>query len=152
MLTGAPLVELKTCAVERVAHGDRWDERQYEMYPPVLKSPYAERRSAFGKERYSALGIAREDWEARELKEFLATCGIEVRREMGSKNDDPAERFEFLEQHIDDRVRLAEEAVLDRRGTTRRDRVSLVEQKHSVLFARQPEHRRHVLRCFAHPE
>jgi nitroreductase len=30
-----------------------------------MKSPYRERRSAFGKERYSALGIAREDWEAR---------------------------------------------------------------------------------------
>src|ERR1700722_9387426 len=66
VLTGTPLAELKTCAVERVAHGDAWDERQYEMYPPALKSPYGERRSAFGKERYSALGIAREDWEARQ--------------------------------------------------------------------------------------
>jgi nitroreductase len=36
------------------------------MYPPALKSPYAERRSAFGKERYSALGVAREDWAARQ--------------------------------------------------------------------------------------
>jgi nitroreductase len=52
--------------MERVCHGDPWDERQYEMYPPALKSPYGERRSAFGKERYSALGIAREDWEARQ--------------------------------------------------------------------------------------
>src|SRR5262249_35621706 len=34
--------------------------------PPALKSPYAERRSAFAKERYSALGIAREDLEARQ--------------------------------------------------------------------------------------
>ena len=58
--------ELKTNAVERVAHGDPWDKRQYKMYPTALKSPYAERRSAFGKERYSALGIAREDWEARQ--------------------------------------------------------------------------------------
>ena len=66
VLTGAPLAELKTRAVERVAHGDPWDERQYQMYPPTLKSPYGERRSAFGKERYSALGIAREDWEARQ--------------------------------------------------------------------------------------
>ena len=65
VLTGAPLAELKTHAVERVSHGDPWDERQYEMYPLALKSPYKERRSAFGKERYSALGIAREDWEAR---------------------------------------------------------------------------------------
>jgi nitroreductase len=66
VLTGLPLTELKTHAVERVAHGEPWDERQYEMYPPTLKSPYGERRSAFGKERYSALGIAREDWEARQ--------------------------------------------------------------------------------------
>jgi nitroreductase len=65
VLTGAPLAELKTRAVERVCHGDPWDERQYEMYPPALKSPYRERRSAFGKERYSALGVAREDTEAR---------------------------------------------------------------------------------------
>src|SRR5438105_11582146 len=35
VLTGAPLAELKTHAVERVAHGDPWDERQYEMYPPA---------------------------------------------------------------------------------------------------------------------
>src|SRR6516162_2133111 len=59
VLTGAPLAELKTRAVERVAHGDPWDERQYEMYPLALKSPYKERRSAFGRERYSALGRAR---------------------------------------------------------------------------------------------
>ncbi len=32
------------------------DERQDAMYPPALKSPYAERRSAFGREHYSALG------------------------------------------------------------------------------------------------
>src|SRR4030095_3529863 len=51
VLPGAPLAELKKRAVERVAAGDPWDEREYEMYPPALKSPYRERRSAFGKER-----------------------------------------------------------------------------------------------------
>jgi nitroreductase len=66
VVTGAPLAQLKKLAVERVATGDPWDEREYQMYPPALKSPYGERRSAFGKERYSALGIAREDWEARQ--------------------------------------------------------------------------------------
>ena len=66
VLTGAPLAKLKKLAVERVAAGDPRDEREYEMYPPALKSPYRERRSAFGKERYSALGVAREDWEARQ--------------------------------------------------------------------------------------
>ncbi|GAA5016281.1 nitroreductase [Streptomyces siamensis] len=66
VLTGAPLAELKRRAGERVAAGDPWDEREYEMYPATLKSPYRERRSAFGHERYSALGIAHEDWEARQ--------------------------------------------------------------------------------------
>ncbi|MFF9512176.1 nitroreductase [Streptomyces sp. NPDC014724] len=66
VLTGAPLAELKRRADERVASGDPWDEREYEMYPPALKSPYHERRSAFGHERYSALGIGRADWEARQ--------------------------------------------------------------------------------------
>ena len=44
VLTGAQLAELKKRAVERVANGDPWDEREYEMYPPALKSPYRERR------------------------------------------------------------------------------------------------------------
>lgn len=66
VLTGAPLARLKKLAVERVAGGDPWDEREFEMYPPALTSPYRERRSAFGKERYSALGVAREDWAARQ--------------------------------------------------------------------------------------
>src|SRR6516164_1931038 len=66
VVTGAALAQLKKLATERVAAGVPWDEPEFVMYPPALKSPYAERRSAFGKERYSALGIAREDWEARQ--------------------------------------------------------------------------------------
>ena len=66
VMGGAPLAELKKLAVERVGDGDPGGERGFEMYPGALKSPYAERRSAYGKERYSALGIAREDWEARQ--------------------------------------------------------------------------------------
>ncbi|MGV0794891.1 nitroreductase [Mycolicibacterium sp. XJ1819] len=65
VVTGEPLAQLKKVATERVASGDPWDEREFVMYPQALKSPYREHRSAFGKERYSALGIAREDWEAR---------------------------------------------------------------------------------------
>jgi nitroreductase len=64
VVTGAPLAELKKRAGKRVVAGDPWDEREYEMYPSTLKSPYRERRSAFGHERYSALGIADGDWEA----------------------------------------------------------------------------------------
>jgi len=65
VVTGAPLAQLKKIATERVAAGDPWDEREYVMYPPAMKSPYDERRAAFGRDRYSALGIVREDWEAR---------------------------------------------------------------------------------------
>ncbi|GAA5020984.1 nitroreductase [Streptomyces siamensis] len=66
VLTGAPLAELKKRSGERLAAGDPWDEPEYEQYPPALKSPYRERRSAFGEQRYGALGIAREDLEARQ--------------------------------------------------------------------------------------
>jgi nitroreductase len=64
VVTGAPLAELKKRAGERIAAGDPWDEAQYEQYPATLKSPYAERRAAFGEQRYGALGISREDVEA----------------------------------------------------------------------------------------
>lgn len=63
VVTGGPLAEIKKRAGERLAAGGPWDEREYEMYPPTLKSPYRERRSAFGEQRYGALGITREDWE-----------------------------------------------------------------------------------------
>src|SRR6478735_12405835 len=66
VLTGAPLAELKKRAGERLAAGDAWDEPEYEMYPSELKSRYRERRSAFGEQRYGALGIPREDIEARQ--------------------------------------------------------------------------------------
>ena len=66
VLTGAPLAELKRLAGERVAAGDPWDEREYEMYPAAMNSPYRERKSAFGAQRYGALGISREDLEARQ--------------------------------------------------------------------------------------
>ncbi|WP_155056780.1 nitroreductase [Streptomyces blattellae] len=66
VLTGERLAELKKRACERVDAGDPWDEPEYEQYPPALKSPYAERRSAFGEQRYGALGIPREDLEARQ--------------------------------------------------------------------------------------
>ena len=65
VVTGTPLAGLKKRAVERVATGVPWDEREYEMYPPAMKSLYRERRSAFGEERYRALGVARADTEAR---------------------------------------------------------------------------------------
>ncbi|WP_329190865.1 nitroreductase [Actinacidiphila glaucinigra] len=66
VLTGGPLGDLKKRAGERLTSGDPWDEPEYEQYPPQLKSPYCERRSAFGEQRYGALGIPREDLEARQ--------------------------------------------------------------------------------------
>ncbi|MFD7923593.1 nitroreductase [Streptomyces sp. NPDC059740] len=65
VVTGSPLAEIKKRAGERLAAGDPWDEAEYEMYPSVLRSPYRERRSAFGEQRYGALGVPREDVEAR---------------------------------------------------------------------------------------
>lgn len=66
VVTGSPLAELKKLATERVAAGDAWDDEQFMMYPPNMKSPYDDRRAAFGRDRYSALGITRDDWEARQ--------------------------------------------------------------------------------------
>ncbi|MFJ5262563.1 nitroreductase [Streptomyces sp. NPDC088387] len=66
VLTGAPLAEVKKRAGERLAAGDPWDEPQYQQYPPALKSPYRERRAAFGEQRYGSLGIPRHDIEARQ--------------------------------------------------------------------------------------
>ncbi|MGO4422880.1 nitroreductase family protein, partial [Streptomyces sp. MCAF7] len=51
---------------ERVALGDPGDEREYAMYPAELKSPYRERRAAAAEQRYSALGVPREDERARQ--------------------------------------------------------------------------------------
>ncbi|MFC5804481.1 nitroreductase family protein [Streptomyces formicae] len=66
VLTGAPLADLRKRVGERVAACDPWDEPEYEQYPPALRSPYRDRRSAFGEQRYGALGIPREDLEARQ--------------------------------------------------------------------------------------
>jgi nitroreductase len=66
VVTGASLAELKRLAGARVAARDQWDEREYEMYPAALTAPYSERKSAFGAQRYGALGVARGDLEARQ--------------------------------------------------------------------------------------
>jgi nitroreductase len=66
VVSGAPLDEIKKRTGRRLAEGDPWDEAEYEQYPPTLKSPYRERRAAFGALRYGAVGIAREDVEARQ--------------------------------------------------------------------------------------
>ncbi|RKT82920.1 Nitroreductase [Saccharopolyspora antimicrobica] len=64
-LTGDSLAEVKKRTAERVAAGDPGDPREFEMYPPTLKSPYRERRALAAEQRYAALGIARADERAR---------------------------------------------------------------------------------------
>jgi nitroreductase len=64
VVTGAPLAQLKKTATGRVESQDLWDEREYVMYPDEMKPPYSDRRSAFGRDRYGALGIERGDWDA----------------------------------------------------------------------------------------
>ncbi|WP_394618904.1 nitroreductase [Lentzea sp. JNUCC 0626] len=66
VVTGQPLAELKKRTAERLATEDPWDEPEYQQYPPALKSPYLDRRSAFGTQRYGSLGIDRDDLEARQ--------------------------------------------------------------------------------------
>lgn len=66
VVSGSVIAQIKKLAGARVAASDPWDEREFEMYPAVLKSPYRERRSAFGAQRYGALGIARDDFQARQ--------------------------------------------------------------------------------------
>jgi nitroreductase len=65
VLTGVPLAELKTRTAERVAAGDPGDEREFEMYPPDLASPYRERQQAAAGQRFGALGIVWSDRRAR---------------------------------------------------------------------------------------
>lgn len=66
VVTGGPLAELKKRVGARLAADDPWDEPEYEQYPLTLKSPYRQRRSAFGEQRYGSLGISRGDLEARQ--------------------------------------------------------------------------------------
>ena len=64
--TGASLAALKKRTAERVAAGDPGDEHEFEMYPPNLKSPYRERQFAAAEQRYTVLGIPRDDKQARQ--------------------------------------------------------------------------------------
>lgn len=65
VLCGARLTELKERVAERVAAGDRGDDREFAVYPPKIRSPYRERMEVLSERRYGALGIARDDAAAR---------------------------------------------------------------------------------------
>jgi nitroreductase len=66
VVTGEPLARLKKMATERVANGEPWDEREFTMYPDEMRPKYIERRNGFGRDRYNALGIVKDDWESRQ--------------------------------------------------------------------------------------
>ncbi|WP_216903219.1 nitroreductase [Nocardia alni] len=65
VVRGARLAELKKRVAERITAGDSGDEREYPIYPPSIESPYRERLADLGERRYGALGIARDDTQAR---------------------------------------------------------------------------------------
>ncbi len=62
VLTGRPLAVGRACR-ERLAEATRTSRSTSR---PATEVPYRERRSAFGEQRYGALGIPREDIEARQ--------------------------------------------------------------------------------------
>jgi nitroreductase len=66
VLAGERLAALKRRVRERLARGDSGDEREFEMYPQTLKSPYCQRQRAAAEQRYAGLGIARTDKRRRQ--------------------------------------------------------------------------------------
>jgi nitroreductase len=75
VVTGEPLAVLKRCATARALAGDPGDEREYPMYPAELVSPYLDRFSAAAAQRYTALGIERDD-TTRPMK--IAALNVEA--------------------------------------------------------------------------
>jgi nitroreductase len=65
-LTGAPLAELKRRVAAHIdGHDPRHDDAEYPIYPNPIWDPYESRREEHGVQLYGALGIARDDTQAR---------------------------------------------------------------------------------------
>jgi len=65
-LTGAPLADLKKQVAEAIANRDpRHNASEYPIYPDTMWEPYKSRRESHHVQLYGALGIARDDTEAR---------------------------------------------------------------------------------------
>ena len=64
VLSGQRLGKLKKRIAERVAAGE-YDDREFPIYPPEIRSPYRERMELLGERRYGALGITPDDATAR---------------------------------------------------------------------------------------
>ncbi|KAI3602064.1 NADH dehydrogenase [Cupriavidus necator H850] len=66
---GEALEGLRAIMRERIAQAPAGDEREYDIYPRELVSPYRDRRFQVGEALYHYLGIPRED-KARRLAQF----------------------------------------------------------------------------------
>lgn len=65
VLTGEPLARLRGAIAEAVALGKAGRSMEYDIYPRGLDGAYEDRRVGVGEVMYEALGIAREDKQAR---------------------------------------------------------------------------------------
>jgi nitroreductase len=65
VVSGDPLARLKKAVSERVAAGDRGDDREFANLPPEVRPPYLDRMTALGEGIYGAHGVAREDAAGR---------------------------------------------------------------------------------------
>ncbi|MFM9829147.1 MAG: nitroreductase [Sphingomonas sp.] len=64
IVTGGPLARLKAIMAEKTGSG-ALEVAQYEIYPQGLAVPYKDRRFQVGMALYGAMGIARDDHDAR---------------------------------------------------------------------------------------
>ena len=65
VLSGTKLDDLKARVRRRVAAGDLGDQLPVPPYPQALPDTYADRLSDMGARRYGAVGVARDDQDAR---------------------------------------------------------------------------------------
>jgi hypothetical protein len=65
VVTGATLGDLKARVSRRIAQGDAGDPPPVPPYPLPLPAGYAQRLDDMGARRYEAVGVARDDPEAR---------------------------------------------------------------------------------------
>jgi len=115
VLTGAPLAAMIEAVAARQLAMPKGEAAEYEIYPPGLTSPYAERRFKVGEDMYALLGIAREDraarrqWFARNFRFFGAPVGLFcfVDRRMGKP------QFSDLGMFLQSVMLLLREAGLD---------------------------------------
>ena len=82
VLAGEPLEQFKALMRERLKPDAPPENREYDIYPKELWSPYRERRFKLGEDMYARLGIPREDkparlrWFARNFEFFGAPLAL----------------------------------------------------------------------------